>query len=43
MYGSNDGNIFTFFHFGKIFEVTKNEELKKVRPVLDNHRNFSSV
>ena len=40
---SNDGNIFTFDHFGKIFKVTKNEYLKKVKPVLDTRRNFSSV
>ena len=40
---SNDGNIFTFNHFGKIFKVTRNEDLKKVKPALDTHCNFSSV
>ena len=40
---SNDGNIFTLNHFGKIFKVTRNEDLKKVKPALDTRRNFSSV
>ena len=40
---SNDGNIFTFDHFGKIVEVTRNEDLKKVKPVLDTRRDVSSV
>ena len=39
----NDGNIFTFDHFGKIFKVTRNEDLKKVKPVLDTQRDVSSV
>ena len=40
---SNDGNIFTFNHFGKIVKVTRNEDLKKVKPALDTRCNFSSV
>ena len=40
---SNDGNIFAFNHFGKIFKVTRNEDLKKVKPALDTRCNFSSV
>ena len=40
---SDDGNIFTFDHFGKISEVTRNEDLKIVAPVFDTCRNFSSV
>ena len=37
------GDIFTFGHFGKIFKVTRNKDLKKLKPVLDTRRNFSSV
>ena len=40
---SNDGNIFIFDHFGKIFKVTRNEDLKKVKPVVDTRRDVSSV
>ena len=40
---SNDGNIFTFDHFGKIFKVTRNEDLKKVKPALDTQGGVSSV
>ena len=40
---SNDGNIFTFNHFAKIFKVTRNEDLKKVKLALDTRCNFSSA
>ena len=41
---STDGDIFTFDYFGKIFKVTRNEDLKKVKPtLLDSRRNSSSV